>query len=85
MSPSEIYSVLTEVFQEVFDDDGITLSADTTADDIEGWDSQAHVNLVVAAETRFGVRFRTAELETLHNVGDFVALIATKQGRSGHG
>jgi acyl carrier protein len=85
MSPSEIYSALTEVFQEVFDDDSITLSADTTADDIEGWDSQAHVNLVVAAETRFGVRFRTAELETLHNVGDFVALIAAKQGRSGHG
>ncbi|MFC3125347.1 acyl carrier protein [Pseudoroseomonas globiformis] len=85
MSHADIYAALTEVFQEVFDDDDIALTPDTTADDIEGWDSQAHVNLVVAAESRFGVRFRTAELETLHNVGDFVALIASKREAVGHG
>jgi acyl carrier protein len=85
MSQSEIYIALTEVFQEVFDDDSIVLTPETTADDIEGWDSQAHVNLVVAAESQFGVRFRTAELETLHNVGDFVALIEAKREAVGHG
>ncbi|SDB72042.1 acyl carrier protein [Belnapia rosea] len=79
MTEDEIYAALTQVFRDVFDDDDITLSPATTADDIAGWDSQAHVNLVVAAETRFGIRFRTAELESLHNVGDFVQLIATKR------
>ena len=79
MTAAEIYSALTEVFQDVFDDDGITLTPKTTAADVPGWDSQAHVNLVVAAEVRFGVRFRTAELESLHDVGDFVQLIARKK------
>jgi acyl carrier protein len=79
MTHDEIYAELTQVFRDVFDDDDITLTAATTAEDIPGWDSQAHVNLVVAAETRFGIRFRTAELESLHNVGDFVALIASKR------
>jgi acyl carrier protein len=85
MTEPEIYAALTEVFHDVFDDDGIALTPDTTADDVEGWDSQAHVNLVVAAEAQFGVRFRTAELEMLHNVGDFVRLIAAKRGAIGHG
>lgn len=83
MKDDEIYAALTQVFRDVFDDDDITLSPETTADDIAGWDSQAHVNLVVAAEARFGIRFRTAELESLHNVGDFVQLIASKQRKGG--
>jgi len=79
MTHDDIYAELTQVFRDVFDDDDITLTGATTAEDVPGWDSQAHVNLVVAAETRFGIRFRTAELEALHDVGDFVALIATKR------
>ena len=55
------------------------LTSATTAQDIEGWDSQAHVNLIVAAEMRFGIRFRTAELESLHDVGQFARLIESKQ------
>ncbi|GGC67751.1 acyl carrier protein [Siccirubricoccus deserti] len=78
MTEAEIYAVLTQVFRDVFDDDEIVLDSGTTAEDIAGWDSQAHVNLVVAAEMKFGVRFRTAELESLHNVGEFVQLIAGK-------
>jgi acyl carrier protein len=76
MTEPEIYANLTEVFRDVFDDDALTLSADTTAADVEGWDSQAHVTLIVAAEMRFGVRFRTAELEKLKNVGEFVHVIS---------
>jgi acyl carrier protein len=78
MTEAEIYATLTQVFRDVFDDDEIVLLSGTTAEDIAGWDSQAHVNLVVAAEMKFGVRFRTAELESLHNVGEFVQLIAGK-------
>ncbi|MFZ3118468.1 MAG: acyl carrier protein [Variovorax sp.] len=79
MNEAQILEALTHVFRDVFDDDGIVLTAATTAQDIEGWDSQAHVNLIVAAEMRFGIRFRTAELESLHDVGQFARLIASKQ------
>lgn len=72
---AEVYTELTEVFREVFDDPSITIGPDTTAADIPEWDSQAHISLVVASESRFGVRFRTAEIEGLQNVGDFVRLI----------
>ena len=78
MNEQEIYLGLTAVFRDVFDDERIVLGANTTALDIDGWDSQAHVTLVVATEVRFGIRFRTAELEQLHNVGDFVRLILAK-------
>lgn len=78
MNETEILNALNQVFKDVFDDDNITVTDETTAEDIEGWDSQAHVNLIVAAEVRFGIRFRTAELESLHNVGEFARLIGTK-------
>jgi len=78
MNEAQVYAALTEVFHDVFDDETIALAPTMTAADIEGWDSTAHVALIVAAETRFGVRFRTSEFETLRNVGDFVRLIATK-------
>lgn len=79
MTEQEIYRDLTSIFRDVFDDEGITISEATTASDIEGWDSQAHITLVVATEVRFGIRFRTAELEQLRNVGDFVRLIEAKR------
>jgi acyl carrier protein len=79
MSTQDIYAELTAVFRDVFDDETINLGPETKADDIAGWDSQAHVTLVVATEMRFGIRFRTSELEGLRNVGDFVRLIDEKR------
>lgn len=78
MTEAEILSALHPIFQDVFDDDDIVLGLETTAKDIEGWDSLAHVNLVVAAEQHFRIKFRTAELESLRNVGHFVELISKK-------
>ena len=78
MTEQKIYATLTGVFQDVFDDEKITIGPETTANDIDGWDSQAHVTLVVATEMKFGIRFRTAEFEMLRNVGDFVRLIESK-------
>ena len=78
MTEQKIYATLTGVFQDVFDDEKITIGQETTANDIDGWDSQAHVTLVVATEMKFGIRFRTAEFEMLRNVGDFVRLIESK-------
>ncbi|TWI57438.1 acyl carrier protein [Pseudomonas duriflava] len=82
MNETELYTALTQVFHDVFDDDSIVLKPDMTADDIDGWDSQTHVLLIVSAEQRFGIKFRTAELESLKNVGHFAQLINTKlEGR----
>jgi acyl carrier protein len=78
MPESEIYNELTEVFRSVFDDDTIVIGPQTTAADIVGWDSAIHLQLILATEMHFNIRFRTAEFELLRNVGDFVALIQGK-------
>lgn len=72
---------LQEICREVFEDPALTISEATTAEDVPHWDSLNHLNVVAAAEQRFGVRFRTSEVEGLKNVGDFVGLVAAKQGR----
>lgn len=81
MTEADIYQALTELFRELFADDDIVLTPQTTAADIEGWDSFNHLNLVVAVETRFGIRLNSAEIETLHGVGDLAAIIAAKTGK----
>ncbi len=78
MENAEIYRQLTEIFRDVFDDDAIVLTPQTTAADIRDWDSAAHVNLVVAIEARMKIRFKTFEIESLHNVGHLADLIGTK-------
>lgn len=78
MQQPEIYQRLTGIFHEVFGDDSIVLTPETTATDIPDWDSANHISLVVGAEARFGIRFKTAELEELRNVGEFVELIGKK-------
>ena len=60
METAEIYSKLTDLFRELFADDSIVLTPQTTADDIEGWDSFNHISVIVAVETRFGVKMSTA-------------------------
>ena len=69
---------LQEIFREAFDDDELVISTEMTAKDIEDWDSLMQIQLIVAAERRFGVKFTTQEMYGLKNVGDFVALIEEK-------
>ncbi|MCQ4315822.1 acyl carrier protein [Stutzerimonas zhaodongensis] len=78
MTEADALKELTAVFHDVFDDDSIVLSPEMTANDIDGWDSQTHVMLTVAAEQRFGIKFKTAELESLRNVGHFAQVISAK-------
>jgi acyl carrier protein len=75
-----IYSQLTEIFRNLFDDNSIVLTPETTAADIEEWDSFNHINLIVAIETHFGIKFKTAELDQLHNVGHLAEAIERKLG-----
>lgn len=74
-----IYDDLNEIFRDVFGDDAISLTPSTTAADVAGWDSFNHINVVVAVESRFGIKFSTAEVERLRNVGDMATLIARKR------
>ncbi len=78
MENTHLYGKLTDIFREVFDDDTIVLTPQTTASDIKDWDSAAHVGLVVSIEDRMGVKFKSSELEALHNVGSLVGIIEYK-------
>jgi acyl carrier protein len=67
------------VFRDVFDDESIVIEPDTTAPDIEGWDSLSNIELLVAIEKTFsGVKFNTGEVVNLRNVGEMVAAIKQK-------
>ena len=78
MQVNEIVSRLESVFREVFDDDSIVLTNELSAKDIDEWDSLTHIQLIVATEQEFQVKFMTAEIADLKNVGEFIALIEKK-------
>ncbi len=69
---------LNGIFREVFDDPSIVLKRETTADDIDEWDSLSHINLVIAVETKFNIRFALGELQALKNVGEMADLVEKK-------
>lgn len=69
---------LAPIFRQVFDDNSIVLTKNTTADDIDDWDSLTHMNLVIAVEIRFKIKFALGELQTLKNVGDMLDMINKK-------
>ena len=77
-----IKDVLEPIFHEVFDDDEIVLSEDMTADDVDGWDSLSHVNLIVAIESKLKIKFSQKELLTFRCVGDLMRASADKSGVS---
>ena len=78
MSKTDIFEKLNEIFRDVFDDEDITVGESTTAADVEGWDSLAHIGLIAAIEQEFGFRFAMKEVVNLHNVGEMVDLILQK-------
>ena len=78
---NEIYERLNEVFQDVFDDDSLTVTPNTTASDIEDWDSLSHITLVAAVEDEFRMKFSMKEVVEMKNVGEMVSLIAARRKR----
>jgi acyl carrier protein len=78
MTDNEIETKLNLVFQDVFDDTNLRIRPDMTAADVEDWDSLSHISLIVAVEKAFSLKFTTAEVQALGNVGDFSALIGSK-------
>lgn len=78
MTDTDLIARLSDVFRNVFGDELPELSRATTANDVDAWDSLMHINLIVAIEREFKVRFTTREINALRNVGDLMDLIARK-------
>jgi acyl carrier protein len=78
MDDPQIYARLTEIFQDVFDEDSIQLTSKLSAKDVDGWDSLAHIRLILTVEKAFKIKFSTSEIGKLENVGDLVAFIRAR-------
>ena len=78
MDTRDIYKRLDRVFQDVFDDDSIHVSPNTTADDIEDWDSLEHITLISAVEREFRMKFKMGEISSMKNVGEMVSIIQSR-------
>ena len=80
ISREEILRKLNSVFCDVFDDDTLVITENTTADDIDDWDSLEHINLVNAIEDEFDMKFDMGQIVTMKNVGEMVDIILEKLG-----
>ena len=78
MDDSQILEQLTDIIRDVLNNQTLTLTPETVAADVPEWDSFNHINIVVATEVKFGIKFKTAELEQVRNVGEFVALVGQR-------
>ena len=74
-----ILGQIEPIFRDVLDQPGLVLSRESNANNVEDWDSLAHIQIITAVERHFGVKFALAELQDLKNVGDMVDLIERKK------
>jgi acyl carrier protein len=78
MDKDEIVSRLTPIFRDVFNDNALVVSDGMTAADVPAWDSLSNINMIIAVEKAFGVKFRIKDVRDLKNVGELLELIKTK-------
>jgi acyl carrier protein len=78
MSNSEILTVVTSIIQEVLELPDLNVTVNTSAADVDEWDSMTHIQLIAAIESKYKVRFALGELQALKNVGDMIELIQKK-------
>jgi acyl carrier protein len=78
MDEAQIYVRLTEIFEDVFDEDSIVVTPELTAKDVDGWDSLTHIRLILTVEKAFKIKFSTSEIGKMENVGDLVKLIKAR-------
>lgn len=78
MDKGEILKTVNDVFIDILDDENIVLTYETTANDVEEWDSLNHIQLVVAIEKQFGIRFTSREIQSWNNVGELINTIGNK-------
>jgi acyl carrier protein len=71
---------LNRIFRDIFDDDDIAVTDDTVAADIDGWDSLAHITLILGVEREFRIKMTAAEVGSLKNVGQMIDVIVARAG-----
>ena len=76
---AKIYTDLTEIFNDVFMRDDMTLTPELSAKDVAGWDSFKQIEIMVSVEERFGIKLNTREIDSMRNVGDLAEVIAKKK------
>jgi acyl carrier protein len=74
----DLYTRLTPIFEDVFDEDDMEVTATLTANGVEGWDSLSHIRLIISIEKEFSVTFLTTEVNSFRDVGELVELIKGK-------
>lgn len=75
MTREEILDKVNEIFHEVFDDDSIEVFEDTTAEDVDDWDSLMHITLISEIEDEFGFKFQMKDVVGMKNVGEMLDII----------
>ena len=78
MDESDIYARLTDIFEDVFDDDSIVVTPALSAKDVDGWDSLTHIRLILTVEKAFRVKFSISEIGKMETLGDLVTLIKAR-------
>ena len=74
----DIMEKVQEIFRDILDLEDLILDGKTSADDLEEWDSLAHINIIIAIELEFKTKFALGEIQELKNVGDMIELIKSK-------
>jgi len=74
----ETLRIVEGIFRKVLREDRLSIRSETSAKDVDGWDSFTHMTLIVAIEKRFGIKFKLAELQAARDVGDLLNLIKSK-------
>ena len=77
----EIMERLNAIFQDVFDDETLTVTPNTTAKDVEDWDSLSHITLIGAVEDEFGMKFSMKEVVEMKNVGELISIVTARRKR----
>lgn len=80
MTEIELLQDLSAIFIDIIDEGEVNLTMQTTADDVEGWDSLNHIQILAAVEKKYGFRFTLNEIQVFKNVGDLVQAIQKKIG-----
>ncbi len=75
---SEIKEQLTTIFRKVFNEPNLEIQPETTANDVDAWDSLSHLNMISAVESHFAIKFKLKDLVKLKNVGDLLNIIEVK-------
>jgi acyl carrier protein len=78
MEKKEILSKVQDIFRDVLDEADINLTAETTANDVEGWDSLTHIQLIVAIEKLFKIKFTSKEILSWKDIGEMIDCIQNK-------